>query len=199
MERRKFVKVLGMSAFAISSTGFTLVENNSSIITDCATSTDMLGPFFRKGAPKRNEIGYKTKEEETPIIVKGRVYGADCKTPLTNVEIDIWHCDHNKKYDMESKEFKCRGKIFSDEHGKYWFKTFIPPPYGGRPKHIHYLINQEEGFQNLATQIYFKGDNRIKKDNWIKYPWDEKRILEIYKNEDQISEVTLDLYLAPTT
>ena len=195
MERRKFLKVAGLSAFAVSTNGFHLLENNGVFTTDCATSKDMLGPFFRKNAPKRNDLTYPGNKTEIELKVKGQVFGTDCKTPLSNLEIDIWHCDHKKNYDMDSEEYRCRAKLFSNDQGEYWFKTFVPPPYGGRPKHIHYLIHESDLHQNLATQLYFKGDQRIKKNNWVKYPWDQRRILEIYQNSEGIAEVQLDLYL----
>lgn len=199
MERRKFIQVAGLIAFAVSTSGFKLFTNRGEYLTDCKTSMDMIGPFFREGAPYRNDLTYEDVKSEIPIIVKGRVYGADCKTGLRNVSIDIWHCDHKRVYDMESDAFKCRGKIVSNENGEYWFKTFIPPPYGGRPKHIHYLVDGQKDYERLATQLYFQGDKRIKKNNWVKYPWDDRRILKIYKNEQNESEVTLDLYLTPMT
>jgi len=195
MQRRKLIKVLGISAFAASVSGFKLIKGEAAIETDCATSTDMLGPFFREGAPWRNDISYTGNNTEVPLKVIGHVFGSDCKEPLKNVELDVWHCDHKKKYDMDSDEFRCRGKIKTDENGAYWFKTFMPPPYAGRPKHIHYLIDGVNGYQRLATQLYFKGDPKIKPNNWVKYRWDEKRILEVYNNEENYAEVKLDLYL----
>ncbi len=196
MQRRKLVKVLGISAFAVSASGFTLITKDGNITTTCTTSQDMLGPFFKEGAPFRNDLRYDGNTSEIPLKVIGQLFGGDCKTPLSNVVIDIWHCDHKKHYDMESDEYRCRGKITTDAQGFYSFVTFVPPPYGGRPKHIHYLIKDIEGYEELATQLYFKGDKRIKKNNWVKYPWDEKRILEVYKNENDMSEVKLDLYLS---
>lgn len=195
MERRNFIKVVGLSAFAVSATGFKLTKQEGRFTSDCATSRDMIGPFFRQDAPWRNDLTYLGNKKEIPLKVVGQVVGADCQTPLKNIAIDIWHCDHKKEYDMNSADFKCRGKIRTNENGEYWFKTFVPPPYGGRPKHIHYLIKDIEGYQELATQLYFKGDDKIKRNNWIKYPWDERRILDIYKNEENLSEVKLDLFL----
>ncbi len=195
MERRNFVKVVGISAFAVSSTGFKLVETDGIISTNDPTSTDMLEPFFRKNAPIRHDLRYDGNTSEIPLKVIGKVFGTDSETPLSNVEIDVWHCDHKKHYDMDSDAFKCRGKLFTNENGEYWYKTFVPPPYQGRPKHIHYLIHKSETHQELVTQLYFKGDNKIKRNNWVKYPWDEKRILDIYTNADGMAEVQLDLYL----
>ncbi len=197
MQRRKLIKVLGLSAFAVSSSGFTLLTTNGKTTTSCRTSQDMLGPFFKEGAPYRNDLRYEGNEEEIPLKVVGTLFSADCVTPLSNVTIDIWHCDHRKEYDMEEDSYRCRGKITTNQEGFYEFITFVPPPYGGRPKHIHYLIKDVEGYESLATQLYFKGDKRIKANNWIKFPWDEKRILDVYKNEENMSEVSLDIFLSP--
>lgn len=195
MERRKFIKVGGILAYAMSTSGFTFLQSDGTTIGNCATTTDMLGPFFRENAPFRNDLRRIKNTDEVSINVIGKVFGKDCKTPVSNALIDIWHCDENKDYDMESAEYKCRGRFYSDENGAYQFKTFIPPPYGGRPKHIHYLVHEIDEHQKLITQLYFKGDKRIKPNNWIKCKWDEKRILDIYKNEGEELEVQLDLYL----
>ena len=197
MKRRNFIQIAGLSAFAMSASGFSLLKVDGQFTTDCATSRDMLGPFYREGAPYRNNISYQANPDEIPLNVIGQLFGTDCSTPLSDVEIDVWHCDHKKKYDMDSDDYRCRGKIITDNNGAYQFKTFIPPPYGGRPKHIHYLIHAKEAYKKLATQLYFKGDSKIKRNNWVKYPWDERRILDIYKNENNIAEVKLDLFLAP--
>ncbi len=198
MERRSFTKVMGLSAFAISTTGFSLIKKaDGTISTDCASSRDMLGPFYRDGAPVRRNIRYEGNDQEIPLKVKGQVFGSECNNPLTDILVDIWHCDHRRKYDMKSQEYRCRCQFKTDKEGRYWFETFVPPPYQGRPKHIHYLIHDSESHQELVTQLYFKGDRKIKKGNWVKYPWDNRRILEVYENEEGIAEVTLDLYLQP--
>jgi len=199
LKRKEFVKVIGLCAFGGIATGFKLTELDGTIYGDCATSSDLLGPFFRKNAPLRNDLTYPGNTTEIPIKVIGKVYGADCKTPLPNIAIDIWHCDHEKNYDMKSDEYRCRGKIFTDDQGEYWFETFVPPHYGSRPKHIHYLVDNNQGYQSLATQLYFKGDSKIKNNNWLGYPRDDRRILEIYENGKGLSEVNLDLYLTPST
>ena len=195
MKRRNFLKAAGMSAVAISVTGFRLIEREGVFVTDCQTSTDMLGPFFRKNAPRRHDLTYANNPSEVELKVIGQVFGADCNTPLSGVEIDIWHCDHRENYDMDSEAYRCRGRITTDENGAYWYKTFVPPHYGGRPKHIHYLIQETATHRELVTQLYFKGDKKIRPNNWVKYPWDEKRIVPIYQNDEAMAEVRLDLYL----
>ncbi len=192
MERRKFLQVAGLSAYACSLSGFTFVNEETGNIDGCPTTRDMLGPFYKKDAPFRNIINADSTDRLS-IKVTGKVISCQTQAPLANTLIDIWHCDDRKNYDEEG--YQCRGRFYTDESGFYWFKTFIPPPYGGRPKHIHFLVNKQEGYKELVTQLYFKGDRRIKLKNWVKYPWDQKRILEIKQNEQNESEVNLDLYL----
>ncbi len=195
MDRLNFIKVAGLSAFAISTAGFTILKKNGTTIGDCATTTDYLGPFFRKDAPFRNDLTYANNADEIPLKVIGQVFAADCKAPISKALIDVWHCDHQKHYDMETQEFRCRGRFYTNDQGEYWFKTFVPPPYGGRPKHIHYLVKKVDGYQELVTQLYFKGDERVS-NRTVKGRTDERRILEIYKNKEGIAEVKLDLFLS---
>jgi Protocatechuate 3,4-dioxygenase beta subunit len=197
MQRRQFIKYTGFTALAISASGFTSLQQDGQTIGNCPTTTDLLGPYYRQDAPFRNIISQQENSGQVKLNVVGTLYGKDCTTPLPKVLIDIWHCDHRQKYDMESEDYKCRGRFYTDENGQYTFQTFIPPPYGQRPKHIHYLVNKIEGYQELVTQLYFKGDKRIQENNWVLYPWDENRILDIYKNEEGIAEVSLDLFLSP--
>ncbi len=196
MKRRKFIKHTGFTAIAISASGFTLLADNGTYKGDCPTTTDILGPYFRQNAPFRNELPFRESDDKKPIRVVGTVFGSDCKTPIPNVLIDIWHCDENGNYDMQTEEFRCRGRFHTNENGDYFFTTFIPPAYGRvRPKHIHYLVEKTAEHKELVTQLYFKGDERIKPKNWVVHPWDEKRILDIYENENGEAEVRLDLYL----
>ena len=197
MKRREFLKYTGFTALALSTSGYTFLDGNGLTVGDCRTTTDILGPFYRSDAPFRRIISERESTGQVKINVVGTVFGSDCKTPVTNALIDVWHCDLQQDYDMTTDEYKCRGRFYSDENGAYSFQTFIPPPYGARPKHIHYLVNKMDGYKELVTQLYFKGDKRIKENNWVSYPWDENRILDIYKNDADIAEVRLDLYLTP--
>ncbi len=195
MDRNRFIKVAGLSAFAISTSGFTYLNENGATIGDCATTTDYLGPFYREDAPFRNDLTYSNNKNEIPLKVIGQVFGADCKAPISNALIDVWHCDHEKHYDMKTQQFRCRGRFYTSENGAYWFKTFVPPPYGGRPKHIHYLVKEIDGYKELITQLYFNGDTRVS-NKTVKGDKDERRILEIYKNKNGVAEVRLDLFLS---
>lgn len=195
MQRKQFLKVIGLSVFAVSAAGFTKLAANGQTTGTSPTTSDMLGPYFREGAPITNDLSYPKMKGE-PLKVVGQLFQADGKTTIPNKIIEVWHCDHRKKYDNKSKEFRCRAKVKTDANGNYYYTTMIPPNYHWRPKHIHYLVRNIENHKELITQLYFEGDKRInKKTEPTHFPYDEKRILTPYKNEENITEVRLDLIL----
>jgi catechol 1,2-dioxygenase len=125
---------------------------------ECKTQRDAEGPYYKKGAPLKAII--ETQGES--LTISGTIFrSSDCSTPVRNATIDIWHCDSNGKYDDQG--FKCRGMVKSDGNGKYSFKTILPPHYASRPRHIHFKV-RADGFKELTSQIYFKGDPNLQND-----------------------------------
>ena len=59
------------------------------------------------------------------------------------------------------KGFKLRGRIHTDDDGRYSVRTIKPAAYGApddkRPSHIHLKASAEKS-SVLTTQLYFKGD-----------------------------------------
>ena len=58
MKRRKFFKDTGILAIGIGILGKVLWNGNM-FVGDTATTTDILGPFYRSGAPVRSNINSK--------------------------------------------------------------------------------------------------------------------------------------------
>jgi catechol 1,2-dioxygenase len=150
----------------------------------CKTQRDQEGPFYKKGSPQRMVI----EKEGTSLVIQGKIMkAADCSTPIGNATLDIWHCDSHGQYDNEG--FKCRGTVKSDKDGKYSFTTIFPPPYGSRPRHIHFKL-RAEGFPELTSQIYFKGDPNLGSD--FSRNADSARVLELQKeNETMVGQFNI--------
>jgi catechol 1,2-dioxygenase len=124
----------------------------------CKTQRDQEGPYYKSGAPERALIETKG----APLRIEGTVLKADdCQTPVSNAIIDVWHCDDDGTYDMEG--FKGRGQVKTDKNGHYSFSTIYPPPYGNRPRHIHFKV-RASGHAELTTQLYFDGDPHLRND-----------------------------------
>ena len=181
MQRRSFIKNTALCAVAVSATGF-IRFNGQNFEGDCETTTDILGPFYRPNAPVRSDMRIKNAKGQL-MVLSGQIKHKDCKTPLKNASVELWHCDGDGVYDNASPDFKYRAKTFSDENGNYNFKTIIPVPYdagGGyiRPAHFHMMVSAK-GYQGLITQLYFSGDQHISKDSFASSPAAKRRILDI--------------------
>ena len=151
---------------------------------DCrATESDILGPYYRFGAPFRSRLA-DASEPGDRLIVSGTVLSADCRTPVPGALVEIWQANHAGVYDTslpgnftEVTTFHLRGMLYTNEQGRYEIETIMPgrypvPPnlpglekYGGltRPAHIHFRV-MESLHVPLTTQLYFKGDPYIAND-----------------------------------
>ncbi len=110
--------------------------------TTCApTHPDALGPFYKPDAPVRAAVG---KGYE----LKGTVRSSkDCST-LSGAKIEFWLAGTDGRYDDDH-----RATLFAGASGAYRFGSNFPPPYAGRPSHIHIRVTAK-GFRTLVTQHY---------------------------------------------
>ncbi|MGI9549992.1 MAG: hypothetical protein ACR2MT_02235 [Aurantibacter sp.] len=193
MKRRTFTKLTGLSAIAMTTTGF-IKFNGKSYVGDCETTTDILGPFYRPNSPLRDNLVIESLPGDL-VELSGVIRHKDCTTPYKNAKIELWHCSADEVYDNKSDEYRYRGTTFCDENGKYSFKTQMPVPYEvgagiTRPAHFHLMVSAQ-GYQSLVTQIYFTGDPWVEKDATASLSGAKNRILEVGK-EDGILKVFFD-------
>lgn len=181
MNRKKFIITTALTAFSYSTFGAIIKKSKNKFVGDCETTNDILGPFYRPDAPFRNDLTFEGLAG-TQVLLKGKVFKADCVTPLPNTLVEIWHCNTNGDYDNDSNEYKHRASLLTDEKGDYFFKTIIPGKYLNgalyRPSHIHFRVT-EKNSKELISQIYFQGDPHIIKDPWASQPKAQFRILNI--------------------
>ncbi|MFD2202672.1 catechol 1,2-dioxygenase [Shivajiella indica] len=201
MKRRTFIKNSSLTALSISAFG-SIQWNGKSFVGDTPTTTDILGPFYRPGAPMRSDI-IPPASKGIPMNLIGTIFKEDGKTPLNNVLVEIWQCDENEHYDNTSDSYLFRGAIKTGKNGKYAFRTIVPVPYKSdpnndeswRPAHIHMRVSVAEQ-QDLITQIYFKGDKYNETDTSASSPQAVNRILNIVKNSLGENTVTFDVVLS---
>jgi protocatechuate 3,4-dioxygenase beta subunit len=182
MKRKTFLAALPVLAF-FKGIG---IKSLHFLTQSCKTQKDQEGPFYKSGSPLRASI----ETEGTLLTIQGKILAAsDCKTPVADATVDIWHCDAKGDYDNEG--FKCRGMVISDKTGTYSFTTIYPPPYASRPRHIHFKV-RAKGFPELTSQIYFKGDPNIKND--FARNAESSRVIEL-KPKDESLRGKFDIYI----
>ena len=119
------------------------------------TPADIEGPFYKAGAPARASLA-EAGSKAPRFVLSGVVRSADCK-PLADVALDFWHADADGSYD--NRGYRYRGVVTTDAQGRYRLETNLPPPYSGRPRHIHVKL-RAPGVPALTTQLYFPGESR---------------------------------------
>lgn len=198
MQRRKFIKSATLTAISISAYG-SLSWKGKNVGGTTATTTDILGPFYRPGSPIRTNLRLPGSTG-LPIVLKGCIFKEDGKTPVNNALVEIWHCNENEIYDNTSDDYNYRGMQKTKPDGKYGFKTILPVPYKAdpkddtswRPAHIHLRVSVPNQ-QDLITQIYFKNGKYVDTDKWASDPNAVNRILPISKNNSGESEIVFNV------
>lgn len=110
--------------------------------TPCApTHPDALGPFYTPNAPVRDRVG-------SGHMLTGVVRSAAECAPLPQARLEFWLAGPNAQYDDDH-----RATVIADAAGRYRFESNYPPPYSGRPSHIHIRASAPR-HRVLVTQYY---------------------------------------------
>jgi catechol 1,2-dioxygenase len=201
MQRRTFIKNSTLTVISVSAFG-ALNWNGKNFEADTPTTTDILGPFYRPGAPLRTNLRLPGSKG-TPIVLKGKIFKEDGNTPINDAFVEIWHCDEKEVYDNTSDDYNYRGGQKTKADGTYEFKSILPVPYKAnpaiesswRPAHIHMRVSVP-GQQDLITQIYFKDGKYIDTDKWASAPQAVNRILTVRKNNSGESEIVFNVVMS---
>lgn len=141
-----------------------------------ATSTSLLGPFFREDAPPLplgEQISKRDKSEE--ILLWGTVRNAAGES-IANAKLMVWQTSSHGSYDLQEGDGSAidyRGTFRADAQGRYHLRTVRPLGYfipmdgpvgdlvraqrreGCRPAHIHFLISAP-GYREMVTALYLR-------------------------------------------
>lgn len=154
----------------------------------CAlTQGDILGPYYRFGAPFQSRL-VGPEEPGERLMITGTLFSSDCRTPVPGALMEIWQANSAGLYDTQKPgnftdkgDFHLRGMLYTDAQGRYRIETVMPgrypvPPnlpglekYGGlmRPAHIHFRVIDSLHVP-VTLQLYFKGDPHIAGDPWAR-------------------------------
>jgi len=118
------------------------------------TPTEVLGPFFKKGAPNAKNLR-ASGDAGFPLRVAGKVWNVRGEK-VPGAVVEMWQADAAGSYDV--KGYRYRTKLQVEADAEYTVETVMPGHYSDRPaQHIHYLITAP-GHRPLVTQIYFATD-----------------------------------------
>ncbi len=177
--RRRFLKQA-----ALATTAFWTVKGAfAEALTLTPRQTE--GPLYPDHLPLDTDNDLlRINDSITPAVgevthISGKIL--DSKgDPIRNAIVELWQVDSRGVYihsqtgnsSKRDKNFQGFGRFITGSSGEYYFRTVKPPPYGGRAQHIHFAVIRGK-HRVLTTQLYVKGDPKLKGDgpiNAIKDP-----------------------------
>ena len=116
-------------------------DGNLYAATCAPTEEDALGPFYKQSTPVRSSVG-------KGHILQGVVRSSKDCAAVHGAVIEFWLAGPDGGYDDAH-----RATIVAGVSGAYRFESNAPPPYDGRPPHMHLRVSAK-GFKTLVTQHY---------------------------------------------
>ena len=188
-----------------------------------SSTTAIEGPYYVPGAPMLEPpyvMPQRPDEPGEPLVFSGSVKNPQGQ-PIDGALLDVWQADATvpgtySNIDPGPPEFNLRGKLHTDEQGRFELRTVRPAPYhipdhgptgrllnalgrhSWRPAHLHVKLSAD-GYQTLTTQLYFQDGEFLDSD--VARAVKDDLILPLQLAEsDGGSHLTLryDFELAPT-
>ena len=149
------------------------------------TTANLLGPFWRSGAPAMasGDSIVRSATRGDPLLVRAEVVDGAGR-PVEGAEVDVWHASTEGLYENQDPgqaEMNLRGRFVTDAAGRFELRTVktagYPVPANGpvgdllrlqgrhnlRPAHIHFLI-AKAGFKTQFAQVYSADDPNLETD-----------------------------------
>lgn len=122
-----------------------------------------------KDAPQNvssKRILFTDADKGEKMVISGKVFEADGKTPAPNVLIYLYHTDIEGYYGRRAGEHKhgrYRGWLLTDKQGKFEFTTIKPAPYPENrfAAHIHMTVTTLNMKEDWIDSILFEDDKLI--------------------------------------
>jgi protocatechuate 3,4-dioxygenase beta subunit len=115
-------------------------------------------------APSRLEIARPGAGEQA-LVVGGRVFQPDGKTPASGVVLYVYHTDASGVYARErGAPPRLRGWLRTDAEGRYEYRTIRPAPYpgGSEAAHVHTQLWGDDVPPQWGTTLLFADDPLVR-------------------------------------
>jgi protocatechuate 3,4-dioxygenase, beta subunit len=104
-------------------------------------------------------------EPGTPLVIHGRVYRQDGRTPAPGIIVFAYHTDATGHYDVASAgphSWRLKGWVETDADGRFEFATIRPAPYPNRrtAAHVHLTV-EGPGVPRQSAGLMFEGDELL--------------------------------------
>jgi protocatechuate 3,4-dioxygenase beta subunit len=139
--------------------------------TATAQDADFIGALERAQKARPATLSSTSRiapesEPGSPLVIHGRAFAADRKTPLANAVVFAYHTDEDGLYDRpgtSNLSWRLRGWAQTDDEGRFEFRTIRPGAYPGRKvaEHVHFTLFTASGERYHAGELNFADDTLL--------------------------------------
>jgi protocatechuate 3,4-dioxygenase, beta subunit len=107
-------------------------------------------------------------EPGTPLVIRGRVFAEDGRTPVPDVTVFAYHTDRTGLYNRVGSpphSWRLRGWALTTADGAFEFRTIRPGSYPGttNPQHVHFTVFTDKARYH-AGELQFDDDKLVTAD-----------------------------------
>jgi protocatechuate 3,4-dioxygenase beta subunit len=111
-------------------------------------------------------------EPGTPMVIAGRVFQRDGRSPAPGITVFAYHTDATGIYDVRSNgahSWRLKGWALTDADGRFEFTTIRPAPYPGRniAAHVHFGLEGPR-LRRRSAGLLFEDDPLVTRDERAK-------------------------------
>jgi protocatechuate 3,4-dioxygenase beta subunit len=127
--------------------------------------------YERAQAAKPANIGAVSRiaagsEPGSPLVINGRLYKADGRTPAPGITVFAYQTDAAGVYDVPSNgphSWRVKGWAMTDADGRFQFHTIRPASYPNAtvPQHVHLHIEGPGVPRRWTTELEFEDDPKV--------------------------------------
>jgi protocatechuate 3,4-dioxygenase, beta subunit len=110
-------------------------------------------------------------EPGVPMVVSGRIFAADGKTPVEGVTLHVYHTDARGIYSDKPgnggpPDPRIKGSMTTGKDGRYEFRSIRPASYPGtnNPQHIHAKVFGAGHAERWIPEYWFEDDPLVTAD-----------------------------------
>lgn len=180
MNRKDFLKGAGLAGIGITLPTSRILAtpiDKLELMDECVLiPSETAGPFPLDLTENQTFFRQDIRESEqgVQLNLKLRILGLDNCEPISNVRVNIWHCDKDGVYSGyntgnnqgDPNGTQLRGYQFTDVNGEVEFVTIFPGWYNGRICHIHFQVYVSSSYSAISQLTFpIVTKNNLYKDN----------------------------------
>jgi protocatechuate 3,4-dioxygenase beta subunit len=105
-------------------------------------------------------------EPGVPLVIHGRAFASDRRTPLADAIVFAYHTDKGGLYNAPSAgphSWRLKGWAKTDADGRFEFRTIRPGSYPNttNPQHVHFTLFTAGGERYHAGELNFADDKLV--------------------------------------